>query len=561
MMDKKTVLAFVMIGLVIILMPYYYQLFMPQPPKEKIQALADSLNQITEEAVKDTPTFTTEKAVVDAAALGAPIQVWQDTTNAAEEFALVETPYYMAKFSSKGGRIVSFRLKEYSDRRGGITEMILAPAKADRFYPNAYLTFQKSNISTDNLNFSFDNSGIRLDKGASGQLTLTAALNNGGNIKYFYKFNADSYKIELKTVSQGVQLDDEYYFRWDGGVNVTELDTVQDLTYCKAYAYMGGEVEEFDAKGASERRINPSGKVDWIAVRSKYFEIAAIPNGNTLGADFVGKKVNAGTHPGKEFKLAVKMENPSGDLNQNYTLYLGPIDSQKLSALKVGLEATMNWGWVIIKPFSIFILWSFKMLRHVIPNYGIVIIIFSILIKVVLWPLTQKSYVSMKQMQKLQPFLKEIKEKYKGDAQRMQKETAKLYKEHKVNPFGGCLPMLLQMPLLYALFIVFRSTIELRGAPFVFWIDDLSLPDTIYQLGFTIPMYGDQVALLPILMGVTTYFQSKISMTDPSQKMMLYFMPIFLTLLFNNFPSGLNLYYALFNVLSMVQQKMVHSKE
>ncbi|MBC8278135.1 MAG: membrane protein insertase YidC, partial [FCB group bacterium] len=218
-----------------------------------------------------------------------------------------------------------------------------------------------------------------------------------------------------------------------------------------------------------------------------------------------------------------------------------------------------NWGVSIIKPFSKFILWSFKLLHTIIPNYGVVIVVFSILIKIVLWPLTHKSYVSMKKMSNLQPYMKEIKEKYKGDPQKMQKETAKLYKEHNVNPMGGCLPMILQMPLLYGLFIVFRSTIELRGAPFMWWIKDLSLPDTIIELGFTIPMYGNQISVLPLVMGVSTFFQSKQTMTDPNQKMMLYFMPIFLTLLFNNFPSGLTLYYTLFNLLSVVQQRMIQT--
>jgi len=166
----------------------------------------------------------------------------------------------------------------------------------------------------------------------------------------------------------------------------------------------------------------------------------------------------------------------------------------------------------------------------------------------------------MRKMSSLQPLMKEIKEKYKGDPQKMQKATAALYKEHKVNPLGGCLPTLLQMPLLFGLFIVFRSTIELRGAPFMLWITDLSLPDTIINLGITIPMYGNQVSVLPLLMGVSTYYQSKMTMTDPNQKMMLYFMPVFLVLMFNSFPSGLTLYYTLFNVLSVVQQKMAPMK-
>jgi YidC/Oxa1 family membrane protein insertase len=324
---------------------------------------------------------------------------------------------------------------------------------------------------------------------------------------------------------------------------------------------MGGELEVFDAPGKGEKRLNPSGTVDWIAVRSKYFEIAVIPEGNTQGIDFIASKYKKGKFQPKEFKLALKLTNPSGNLEQKYRLYIGPMDSKRLSSMGVGLESTMNWGWAIIKPFSIAILWSFKQLHTIVPNYGVVIIIFSILIKIILWPLTQKSYKSMREMQKLQPYLKELREKYKSDPQKMQKETAKLYKEHKVNPMGGCLPVLLQMPLLYALFIVFQSTIELRGAPFMLWIKDLSLPDYVLHLGFTIPMYGDAVAILPLIMGITTFFQSKSSMTDPSQKMMLYFMPVFLTLLFNSFPSGLTLYYALFNVLSMLHQMWMQKKD
>jgi YidC/Oxa1 family membrane protein insertase len=200
-------------------------------------------------------------------------------------------------------------------------------------------------------------------------------------------------------------------------------------------------------------------------------------------------------------------------------------------------------------------------LHGVIPNYGIVLIIFSVIVKIIVWPLTHKSHESMKRMQMLQPYLKELKEKYKKDMQRLQKETMKLYKEHKVNPMGGCLPVLIQMPLFIALFSVFRSTIELRGAPFIFWMKDLSAPDYVLHLPFSIPMYGAAVAILPIIMGITTYFQSKISMTDPNQKMMLYFMPVFLVAIFNKMPSGLTLYYTLFNVLTLVQQQFVKPKD
>ncbi|NQS99035.1 MAG: membrane protein insertase YidC [candidate division Zixibacteria bacterium] len=572
-MDKKTVFAFILIGIVVILMPYYYRTIMPEMEEQpqsfqKEDSISVGVERRIPARVEPEESILYEPEVVEKAH-----QLETETIDSAELeelYSVVETPLYVAKFSNYGAKLISFRLKEYNDRRGGFTEMIMKKTGSDEYYPNAYFTFPgNNNLSTDALVFSINSAMMSIEHGDEYDLVFTKRFNNGGLIRCIYTFEGGTYRLRLKVESEGIKLDDDYYFRWDGGVNVTEIDTLQDLTYSKAFALMGGELEKFDAPGKYmdrngrivEKRMRPSGTVDWIAVRSKYFEIAAIPQGNTAGIDFVSSRTSSGKNASKEFKLALRMRNPGGKLNQDFTLYIGPIDSKRLSSLGVGLEATMNWGWVIIKPFSKFVLWSFKLLHKVIPNYGVVIVVFSILIKIILWPLTHKSYESMRRMQKLQPLMKELKEKHKGDPQRMQKETAKLYKEHSVNPMGGCLPMLLQMPLLYALFIVFRSTIELRDAPFMLWIQDLSMPDTVLQLGFTIPMYGSHVSVLPLVMGISTYFQSKSTIADPSQKMMLYFMPIFLTLIFNNFPSGLTLYYTLFNIFSVVQQRMLRDKK
>lgn len=566
-MDKKTISAFILIGLVIILMPTYYKLVSPQrEAPEMSSGVVDTVRTVgiepgaglepTSESGMVVEPYKIEEYKEEVIGVEAGEE---DSVILKESFAEVETPLYIAKFSSKGAKLISFRLKEYDDRRGGNTEMIMKQGY-DEYFPNAYLTFPgNNNFSTDELMFSINDSYESVIVGETYDLTFTKHFSNGGELRHIYTFHADNYRISLKLESRDLQLTEDYYFCWDGGVNVTELDTAQDLTYSKAYALMGGELEKFDTPGKGEKRMNPSGKVDWIAVRSKYFEIAIVPQGNTAGIDFAARKLGSGKIAWKVFNLALKMEKPGLDLNQEFILYVGPMDSKRLSSLGVGLEKTMNWGWAIIKPFSKFVLWSFKLLHTIIPNYGLVIVIFSVLIKIILWPLTQKSYKSMKKMQALQPLLRELKEKHKGEPQRMQKETARLYKEHKVNPMGGCLPMLLQMPLLYALFIVFRSTIELRGAPFMLWIKDLSMPDYVLDLGFSLPMYGNHLSVLPLLMGASTYFQSKSTMSDPNQKMMLYFMPIFLILIFNNFPSGLTLYYTLFNLLSMVQQKMVHS--
>ena len=196
----------------------------------------------------------------------------------------------------------------------------------------------------------------------------------------------------------------------------------------------------------------------------------------------------------------------------------------------------------------------------VIPNYGFVLIVFSFLIKILVYPLTKKSYQSTTAMQALQPEISKLKEKYKSNPQKLNQATMELYKKKGVNPLGGCLPMLLQMPLLFALFIVFRTTIELRSKPFMWWITDLSAPDKILELPFTIPIYGSYVAALPILMVVSMFVQQKMMAgpsQQPQQKMMQYTMSFFFFFIFNSFPSGLNLYYTLFNILTIAQQKLV----
>ena len=195
-------------------------------------------------------------------------------------------------------------------------------------------------------------------------------------------------------------------------------------------------------------------------------------------------------------------------------------------------------------------------------NYGIVLLLFAVFIRLITGPLTKKSYDSTQKMQKIQPEIKKMQTKFKNDPQRLNRETMAMYKKHGVNPLGGCLPMLLQMPLLMALFIVFRSTIEFRGQPFILWITDLSKPDIVFSLPFSIPVYGSGVAVLPLLMGATLFLTMRMSSStmDKNQKPVMYFMNGFFILLFNSFPSGLNLYYTTYNLMSFIQQQSIKKR-
>ncbi len=250
-----------------------------------------------------------------------------------------------------------------------------------------------------------------------------------------------------------------------------------------------------------------------------------------------------------------------------FLLYIGPVDYDILSTYGNNLEAIVDFGSFfglkfVVRPIAEYILLPlFNFLHTFIPNYGFVIIVFSLIIKFVLYPLTKQSYQSMKKMQMLQPKINEMKEKYKDDQQKQQKETMKLYSTYGVNPAGGCLPLLLQMPIFVALWGLFKIAIELRQQPFMFWIKDLSAPDEILDLGFKLPLFGVQhISGLALLMGVTTFVQQKMSTKDPKQQALVYVMPVMLTLMFMSFPSGLNLYYFMFNVFSIAQQYYINHK-
>jgi YidC/Oxa1 family membrane protein insertase len=245
-----------------------------------------------------------------------------------------------------------------------------------------------------------------------------------------------------------------------------------------------------------------------------------------------------------------------------YDVYVGPLDYDKMAAqrslanpeVSLGIEKAVDLGYSWVRPLSRVVLKMLIWLHSFIPNYGLVIIVFSTFTNILFFPLTYKSTKSMRDMAALKPRIDALKEKYKDEPQKLSEATMRLYKEAGVNPLGGCLPLLLQMPIFFALYAVLFRTIELRGAPFVFWIKDLAQPDVVFNLPFSLPLIGSGIALLPIIMGVTSYFQAKQTAADPNQKMMTVIMPVVMTLIFFSFPSGLVLYWLTSNVLTIAQK-------
>jgi len=572
-MDKRSLLAVLVITVIILLLPTYYELIYDKP-EQVYQRQTESEEPLAE---KPVPVSEPQKTAVSENELTSVIKdsiadkkssidVQQSDS---EEHISIETPYVSAILTNRGGgQILSWQLKRYMRGEDGFVRIVdqemnngtvISFITVDGIFTrlNDYV-FIRNDQNRNKINLE-ENEKVTL----SFQLTIRNTI-----IKKNLTVYGDRYHLELDfdiNNSQQLLLNNEYEIGWENGMPSNEQNIVDDYSYSDAYASMGGEIETYsiDSEEASEEKTY-NGSIDWIGVRTKYFLSSIIPEEtNTTGVTFSG----SGTQSGD---VLIKKYNPSINISyrgqgaDHYKIYMGPLDRSVLKEYESGIDAIiMRHGWYekTFRAISLPILALLKFFYMFIPNYGIVIVVFSILVKIVVYPLTKKSYKSMKEMSRVQPLLAELREKYKSDPQRLNKETMKLYKDHGINPLGGCLPMLLQLPLLAALFIVFRSTIQLRGASFIpGWINDLSRPDTLFTLPFSLPLYGDQFNLLPILMAGSMIFQSKMTMQDPKQKAMVYIMPIFMLLLFNQFPSGLNLYYTLFNVLTIIQQKITDNK-
>ncbi len=580
-MDKKSIMAMVLIAIIIILIPYYQKLLYDE---EKIYQPAELDTVISEQTdtydiqEKGDETLSTEEKE--------SLRDIEDKREKQKKSAKDSTDHYIKGADKE--RIIHIRnnkvdLTLSNKGGGGIKAFILRNYnKYDSSYVNLvdeqlgnglFLRFQDVDgrfIETGKYLFKQNRSSENIRLKRNEQFRITYSLEIKGNTLYKqFIFYGDSYHYDVIIRFENpdkLLLTGQYQFGWQNGLPPTESYVVDDYRYNQAYVYMGEELENYEVDDPGDKEPETlTGTASWMAVRTKYFISSVInyKNLNTVESVVLeGKGIEEQDYVKKLYNVGFNLRFNKTTGQDTMRVYMGPLDHDELNQYDNALDVLiMNNGWYerIFRFFSLIVLNVLQFLHQFISNYGIVIIVFSVLVKIILYPLTKKSYTSMKEMQKIQPVMAEIREKYKNDPQRMNKEMMKLYKEHKVNPLGGCLPMLLQMPLLVALFIVFRSTIQLRGASFIpGWIDDLSRTEGLLQLPLTIPFYGNEFNLLPILMALTMIFQSKMTMQDPKQKVMVYAMPIFLLFIFNNFPSGLNLYYFLFNLLTILQQKFIN---
>jgi len=571
-MDKRTVIAYILIIAVIFLMPVYYNLFVPS--SESPVNVSDTVSVAPDTA--GTPETQSEEPATPAPAAPSELQAAEQPAPASSipagelDTLVIETSQYWITLSNQGGgTIQSIRLKHYFGPNGEEYAELIPPDQ--RHVLTVSTTgFEAQTINYVNKVFTLENlrptrSLDTLHVEEPTPLRYVYETPEGGILTKTLTFYPDQYQFGL-TISlnhfQDVIANRRYQVTWNSGIAITEENVRDDLTYSKAYSLLANDLVDVDAskaKPGSPATESFEGDTRWVAVRNKYFTSIITPvSREAAGMQLVGTQIDRQAFQFKQYDASLVMPYQENDAQRDsFFVYVGPLDYNILTSYNRDFPRMMNFGWKIIRPISKGVLWAFTALHKFIPNYGLVLILFGVVVKILVFPLTKKSYVSMKEMQILQPKVQELRDKYKNDSQKMNEEMMKLYKEHGVNPMGGCLPMLLQMPLLYALFIVFRSTIELRGANFFWWIKDLSQPDTVFTLPFSLPLYGANVNILPLIMAVTMIVQQRMTSTGSSQqqKMMMWIMPIFFLLIFNNFPSGLNLYYALFNLMTIIQQK------
>lgn len=567
-MDKKSLIAMFFIAIILVLLPTYQEYVLGVKPEQKVFKPDTT---VTEQKSKIQPDNTNYSAAkIPQTVIEKDNQNKKVIGDSLEKIIIIESENYIIELSNKGGgSLKSYILKKYYKYDSSYVNMV-----SEELENNLTLSFQESGGSfIETKDFIYTVSTNIKSKVLTGndEFRIVYTVNySGTEIRKEFIFYNNAYHIDLKiSISDmALLLNNQYQINWINGLPSTESYIADDSEYSKAFAYMADELEDFEIDEPGKTPISTlSGKAEWIAVRTKYFitSISVLDADVSDGVYFQGLGIEHEDYLQKIFNTGFFVKYDPDKGSDIYRLYIGPLDYNELGKYDNDLdELIMNNG-VYERTFRsvtrYVVLPLLEFLHSFIPNWGIVIIVFSILVKIVLWPLTKKSYQSTKKMQVLQPKMSAIKEKYKNDQKRLNKEMMALYKKDGY-PLSGCLPMILQMPLLLALYIVFRSTIQLRGAVFIpGWIEDLSRADTLFTLPFSLPMYGDNFNILPILMAGTMFFQTKMTMQDPKQKAMVYIMPIFMLAIFNRFPSGLNLYYTLFNLLTIIQQKLVNTDD
>ncbi|MDD2580400.1 MAG: membrane protein insertase YidC [Desulfuromonadaceae bacterium] len=530
-MEKR---AFIAVGLSIAVFYLFSMLFGPE--KQKVEpSLPQSIS-----SVANNPVPNTQQPSV--AQNSTPVPGQSPSVNAPQKDISVETDLYTAVFSSRGASLKSMTLKNYREENTPSAQKVTLENDAD---PNlfSFSTRATGFNLPDNTVFIADVDGLKIEKSGSRQLTFNYISGQGYTVRKVYTFLSGQYGIKLDT----------QVFNNSAAPLVGVIQHI--MTYpavpkvknnrfdtAGSYLFSDNSLQSNKIKDVSSASKRYDKSILWSGFADKYFLSAILSEKNSIAS--VELKKNRDGFFESIVSSPQFTVNPGQSVTVSDRLFIGPKDIDILKAQGNSLVQSLDLGWftVIAKP----LMYTLKFFYRYVGNYGIAIIIITIILKALFFPLTNKSYKSMKGMQKIQPEMAKLREKYKDDKDSMNKAVMELYREHKVNPMGGCLPMVVQIPVFFALYKSLMFSIELRHAPFFFWITDLADKDPYY--------------VTPVIMGISMFVQQKMtpSNMDPMQQKMMLALPVVFTFMFLSFPSGLVLYWLVNNVLTIGQQMYIN---
>jgi YidC/Oxa1 family membrane protein insertase len=534
-----------MIALILMLVVWVgFTVLFPQPQMKPAPSAPTVAQKTAPASVKETAKASPK--VVSPANMGSKAVTKHLAAAQKEREITVDTDLFQAVFTNSGGRLKSLKLKKYFvSAKAGSARVSLIDTTKDRLSNLRLSGSDGIEIPADGLyTLSTKTDKIDLKGKESQQVVFSLETKDGIIIRKIYTFFGDRYQFDLQvkmtqagnTVSQGnVAL--SLVHPWDESMEGGRYSFVGPATL------VGEKVKTDKVKDIQKKAVTYGTGLVWTAFENKFFMGALVP---LKGA---GQHVELRTIEGGVENVVQSPRlslEPGQTQSLHYMLYFGPRDLGILKKVDHQLNKAVDFGF--FGPIARPLLSVLKFFYRYVGNYGVAIILLTVIIKLIFWPLTQKSYTSMKAMQTLQPKMQKIREKYKNDKERLNKEIMELYKKNKVNPLGGCLPMIIQIPVFFALYEVLLRSIALRQAPFIFWLTDLSVKDPYY--------------ITPIIMGVTMFIQQKMSPTtmDPTQAKLFLAMPIVFTFLFLNFPSGLVVYWLVNNLLTILQQYFINRK-
>ena len=526
MMDKRTLIALLLAMIILFGFQYF---FSPPPPANGPQQSGQPQKQDGQPAkTAGEPATTAPTASLPAA-----------TEKKVTKQVTVDTPIMTATFTDLGGAITSVKLKGYKETVEGDKPKELFEDISPYRYMPAILQTTNGTTVTDTTLFTADRENVTVrDKPET--ITFTGTLTNGKKVKKSYTFSPNTYTVDLSIEAEGGDQARTY-----ADFALVSLKEKPSYVFKGPFTY--DDKKKLEQIESLDKPINVNKSYNFAGFDAGYFSFIWIPEDGTK-PDLQVIKIN---------------DTPVDRVTVDKSTIRGkmafvPNKAGVLKQVYPNAEKIVDFGWfdIVAKPM----LWGMNFANRFTKNYGIDIILLTILIKIIFYPLSLKSYKSMKEMQKLQPMIAKLREKYKDDREKLNKEMMSIYKTKGINPLGGCLPMVIQIPVFFALYKVLMQAIEFRHAPFMLWINDLAAPEDLFT--FHVAGYALPIRILPLIMGITMVIQQKMTPTtaDPMQNKMMMFMPIFFTFLFWGFPSGLVLYWLVNNVISIGQQYYINKQ-